>query len=56
MILQNPMTAFNPLYTIENQAIETFLEHLDVGKSQARDLVIQSLEKMNLNNPQEVLA
>ena len=55
MILQNPMTAFNPLYTIENQAIETFLEHLDISKSQAKDLAIEALEKMNLKNPKEVL-
>lgn len=55
MILQNPMTAFNPLYTIENQVVETFLEHLDIDKSQARDLARNALEKMNLKNPEEVL-
>ena len=55
MILQNPMTAFNPLFTIENQAIETFREHLDLTKGEARDLAIEALGKMNLSNPKEIL-
>lgn len=56
MILQNPMTAFNPLFTIENQAIETFRTHLDLTKSEAKELAIKALDKMNLNNPKEVLS
>lgn len=56
MILQNPMTAFNPLFTIENQAIETFRAHLDLSKSESKDLAIKALDKMNLNNPKEVLS
>lgn len=55
MILQNPMTAFNPLYTIENQVIETFLEHLDITKIKAKELAVIALEKMNLKNPTEIL-
>lgn len=32
MILQNPMTCFDPLYRIYNQMQETFLEHTDLNK------------------------
>ena len=55
IILQNPMTAFNPLFTIENQAIETFREHLDLTKKESRELAIEALSKMNLTNPESVL-
>ena len=55
MILQNPMTAFNPLYTIGNQVVETFREHIKISKSDAEQLAIQSFEKMNLKNPVEIL-
>lgn len=55
MILQNPMTAFNPLYTIGNQVVETFREHLEINKSKAENLAIQSFDKMNLKNPKEIL-
>lgn len=55
MILQNPMTAFNPLFTIGNQAIETFIEHIDITKREAETLAIKYFEKMNLKNPSEIL-
>ena len=55
MIVQNPMTAFNPLYTVGNQVIETFRENMKISKGEAKVLAIKSFEKMNLNNPKEVL-
>lgn len=55
MILQNPMTAFNPLYTIGNQVFETFREHIKISKRDAEALAIKSFEKMNLQNPSEIL-
>lgn len=55
MIVQNPMTAFNPLYTVGNQVIETFREHMYISKSEAKKLAIESFEKMNLKNPKEIL-
>ncbi|MDO4536471.1 MAG: ABC transporter ATP-binding protein [Clostridium perfringens] len=55
MIVQNPMTAFNPLYTVGNQVIETFREHMKISKGEAKILAISSFEKMNLKNPKEVL-
>lgn len=55
MILQNPMTSFNPLFTIGNQMIETFREHLPIKKDEALKLAVKSLGKMNLENPREIL-
>ncbi|OIJ18186.1 nickel import ATP-binding protein NikD [Anaerobacillus alkalidiazotrophicus] len=55
MILQNPMTAFNPLYTIGNQIIETLREHVSISKKEALTIAINTLEKMKLKNPQNLL-
>lgn len=55
MILQNPMTSFNPLYTIENQMLETFMEHLNFSKEEALKLAYEALEKMRLKDIQGIL-
>lgn len=55
MILQNPMTAFNPLYSIEEQITETFIENLDIGKKEALALSLKALEEMHILSPKEVL-
>ena len=55
MILQNPMTSFDPLYTIGNQLLETFLEHLNIARDEAYKLAVGSLEKMRLKDIEEVL-
>ncbi len=43
MIFQDPMTALNPVYTIGDQLMETVLLHQDVSRSEAKEIVIQSL-------------
>lgn len=55
MILQNPMTSFDPLYTIGNQLLETFLEYLNINRDEAYKLAVESLEKMRLKDIEEVL-
>ena len=55
MILQNPMTSFDPLYTIENQMVETFLEHIKISRQDAVKLAKESLEKMRLKDIDNVL-
>ena len=55
MILQNPMTSFDPLYTIGNQLLETFLEHLNINRDEAYKLAVESLEKMRLKDIEKVL-
>lgn len=55
MILQNPMTCFDPLYTIGYQIAETLEEHTDFTTEEIREKSIKLLEKMQLKNPEEIL-
>jgi len=43
MIFQEPMTALNPLHTIEKQIAESLLVHKGMSKTQARNRVIELL-------------
>ncbi|XOB63084.1 ABC transporter ATP-binding protein [Campylobacterota bacterium DY0563] len=56
IIVQNPMTAFDPLFTLGNQILETFQTHTNKNKKEAEFLAIDILEKMNIIEPLEVLA
>lgn len=55
MILQNPMTAFNPLYTIGNQMLETLILHLSLSKKEAKQLAIEALESVHLHDGEGIL-
>lgn len=55
MILQNPMTCFDPLYRIGAQMEETFAEHTGMTKHEIYQKSIQVLELMQIHNPDEVL-
>ena len=44
MIFQDPMTALNPVMTIGQQLVEVVRAHEKIGKSQARQKVIEALE------------
>ena len=55
MIFQDPMTALNPVYTIGDQLMETVLLHQDVTRSQAREIVIQSLVDVQIPHAQNRL-
>lgn len=55
IIVQNPMTAFDPLFTLRNQILETFQTHTNKTKKEAEVLAINILEKMNIIDPLEVL-
>ena len=52
MILQNPMTSFDPLYTIGNQLLETFLEHLNINRDEAYKLA--DIEEVLKKYPHEL--
>lgn len=54
-IMQNPMNAFTPVYTIGNQFVETIRSHTALTKKQAIDLAIASMETMNLKEPSKLL-
>jgi nickel transport system ATP-binding protein len=56
MILQNPMTAFDPLWRVGSQMTETFLSHRKMTGQQARELAVDVLRRMQLREPEAVLA
>lgn len=55
MILQNPMTCFDPLYRIGDQIKETFSEHLSLSPKEMKKKAIETLELMQIKNPEDVL-
>lgn len=55
MVLQNPMTCFDPLYRIGSQMAETFAAHTDWDRAKIREISLEVLEKMRIHNPEEVL-
>ena len=55
IILQNPMTCFDPLYRIGQQIAETFSAHNNWTAEEIRARSLELLEKMRIRNPEEVL-
>jgi nickel transport system ATP-binding protein len=54
-IMQNPMNAFTPVFTIGHQFIETIRSHTQWNKKQATELAIEAMHHMNLPNPAKLL-
>ena len=52
MILQDPMTSLNPVFTVGNQLIETIRTNTDAGGSGLRAKAIQFLEKVKIASPE----
>ena len=55
MVLQNPMTCFDPLYRIGNQMAETFATHTSWNVQEIRTRSLEILEQMRIRNGEEVL-
>ena len=55
MILQNPMTCFDPLFRIESQMRETFEVHTDWDRETIWKNSLKILERMKIQEPEEVL-
>ena len=55
IILQNPMTCFDPLYRIGNQMSETFATHTTWNAQQIRTCCLNILNQMQILNGEEVL-
>lgn len=55
IVLQNPMTCFDPLYRIDYQIAETFLAHKNLNSGEIYEQSISLLERMRIRNPKEVL-
>jgi nickel transport system ATP-binding protein len=54
-IMQNPMNAFTPVFTIGNQFVETIRSHTSLNKKQAKELAIDAMQNVNLPNPAKLL-
>ncbi|MEV8466263.1 ABC transporter ATP-binding protein [Fluviibacterium sp. DFM31] len=48
MVFQDPLTSLNPLLPIGDQLTETIIEHLKVGKGEARRRAIAALEEVGI--------
>lgn len=55
MVLQNPMTCFDPLYRIGNQMAETFAAHTAWNAQEIRTCCLKILDQMQILNGKEVL-
>jgi len=54
-IMQNPMNAFTPVFTIGHQFTETIKSHTSLNKKQAKELAIDMMESVNLPEPNKLL-
>ena len=55
MVLQNPMTCFDPLYRIGNQMAETFATHTSWNAQEIRSRCLEILDQMRIRNGEEGL-
>lgn len=55
MVLQNPMTCFDPLYRIDYQMKETFKAHTKDTDEVIQRKCLEILDKMQIHNSEEVL-
>lgn len=55
MIFQEPMTAFNPLFTIGNQLLEAIRIHNShISRAEAIEMAMEAIHSVNIPNPQRV--
>ncbi len=51
-IFQDPMTSLNPLFTVENQLVETITTNLPMNRRQARRYAIELLDQVGISEPE----
>ncbi|WP_370223318.1 ABC transporter ATP-binding protein [Cytobacillus sp.] len=54
-IMQNPMNAFTPVFTIGHQFVETIRSHTTLKKKQAKELAIDVMQSINLPDSDKLL-
>ncbi len=54
-IMQNPMNAFTPVFTIGHQFVETIRSHTTLKKKQAKELAIDVMQSINLPDSDKIL-
>lgn len=55
MIFQEPMTALDPLYSIEDQILEVLEAHRSMSKKKMRAKAVNMLESVGISRPQKIL-
>lgn len=55
MIFQEPMTALDPLFTVEHQIKEVLRFHGEYSKKQMEDMAIEILDKVGFAKPKQLL-
>ena len=55
MIFQEPMTALDPMYTIEDQIVESLRFHTDMNKAQMHEAALDMLKKVKIPRPEQIL-
>ncbi|MBT9684670.1 ABC transporter ATP-binding protein [Pseudoflavonifractor sp. MCC625] len=55
MIFQEPMTALDPMYTIEDQIVESLCFHTDLSRSAMREAALEMLRKVKIPRAEEIL-
>jgi len=55
MIFQDPMTALDPLFTVEQQIVETVRRHTTMTKSEASDRALELLQLVQIPSPEQRL-
>ena len=51
-IFQDPMTSLNPLFTVENQLVETITTNLEMSGKKARDYAVDLLDQVGIPEPE----
>ncbi|KGR77191.1 nickel import ATP-binding protein NikD [Ureibacillus sinduriensis] len=54
-IMQNPMNAFTPVFTIGHQFVETIKSHSSLTNKEAKELAINVMRSVNLPEPDKLL-
>ena len=55
MIFQEPLTALDPMYTIEEQICESLLFHASLSKAEMHDAALEMLRKVKIPRPEQIL-
>jgi len=55
MIFQEPMTALDPIFTIEQQIIETLKFHTRLNRKEMRDMALEMLKKAGIPRAEQIL-
>lgn len=53
MIFQDPMSALNPVYTVEDQLLEVVEQHLGLYGDEAEERIVKALEEVGIASPRE---